>query len=140
MNQISQNNLHEVYSSRKITKGGDAMYMRLINGRWFSNIRDKKNPKNKIQVSLDAYKHEKIKAIRNLGVVFDDIKKGINPTSARKNIHKLELPGKVAERTEAALRKHIYPFFGAYKPREIDKAKIEKYIEHRFGFNADGEL
>lgn len=140
MNQTSQNNLHGVYSSRKRTKGKDSMYMRLINGRWFSNLRDKKNPKKKIQVSLDAYKNEKFKATKNLGVILADIEKGINPTSARKNIHKLELPGRVTERTESALRKHIYPFFGAYKPGEIDKNKIEKYIEHRFGLNADGEL
>jgi integrase len=140
MNQTFQNNLHGVYSSRNRTKGGDAMYMRLINGRWYSNIRDKKNPKKKIQVSLDAYENETRKATKNLGVVLSDIEKGINPTSARKNIHKLELSGKVTERTKSALRKHIYPFFGAYKPREIDKSKIEIYIKHRFGLNADGEL
>jgi integrase len=140
MNQSSQNNLHGVYSSRKETKEGEAMYMRVINGRWYSNVRDKKNPKKKIQVSLDAYKNETFKAAKNLGVVLADIEKGINPTSARKNIHKLKLPGKLTERTESALRNHIYPFFGGYKPGDIDKNKIEKYIEHRFGLNADGEL
>ena len=116
------------------------MYMRKINGRWYSNIRDKKNPKNIIQVSLDAYANETRKATVNLGKVLADIEKGINPMSASANIRKLKIEGRVSERTESALRKNIIPFFGEYKPRDVDRKLIEKYIESRFGLNADGEL
>jgi integrase len=116
------------------------MYMRLINGRWYSQIRDPKNWKKMIQVSLDAYANETRKASINLGKVIADIENGINPTSARKNIKKIILPGTQTERVAKILSKHIYPFFGNHKPRDIDEKAIADYIESRYGRNQGGEL
>ncbi len=116
------------------------MYMRVINGRWFTNIRDKRNPGKLIQVSLDAYKDETRKATVNLGKVLADIQNGINPTSARKKISRLKLAGKTNGRTDQLLRKHILPFFGELKPRELDETVMGKYIESRFGLTEGGEL
>lgn len=116
------------------------MYMRLINGRWFSNIRDKKNWKKKIVVSLDAYEQETRKATVNLGKILADIENGISPTSARKKIISLEIKGRMTKRMAQALRTHVYPYFGSYRPGEIDEEIIAKYIEHRFGLSIDGQL
>ena len=79
-------------------------------------------------VSLDAYANEKRKATVNLGKVLADIERGIDPTSARKNVDKLVLVGRVTERARGILNTHIYPFFEKYKPKEVDKILIEKYI------------
>jgi len=116
------------------------VYMRLINGRWYTNIRDKKNWKKKIVVSLDAYEQETRKATVNLGKILADIENGINPASTRKRIISLEIKGRMTKRMDQALRTHVYPYFGSYRPGEIDEEIIAKYIEHRFGLSIDGEL
>ena len=36
--------------------------------------------------------------------------------------------------------KHIDPFFGEYIPNDITQEIIEKYIEHKWGLNAEGNL
>ena len=112
--------------SSKEKHGGMPMYMRLIKGRWYSNIRDPKNWRKKIAVSLDAYEHETRKATLNLGRIVADLEKGINPTSARQNMGRLKLSGRITERTSQILDKHIYPYFGGYNPREILRALLEK--------------
>jgi len=116
------------------------VYMRLINGRWFSNIRSRKNPKTIIQISLDAYEKETRKATVNLGKILADLENGISPTSARKKINQLQIKGRMTKRMEQALRVHVYPYFGEYRPGEIDEEVIAKYIESRFGLSGDGEL
>jgi integrase len=138
MTVLNQNS-NMVLSLKVNAQGEMPMYMKLINGRWYSNIWNPKNPKKRIQVSLDAYKHEKRKASVNLGAVIADIQKGINPTSARQKINKLVIEGKVTQRTKDAL-KHIDSFFGEYKPRDVDEKLIGKYIESRFGLSGEGEL
>jgi integrase len=116
------------------------MYMRIIDGKWYANIRNPKNWKKKVTVSLNAYAHETRKATTNLGKVLADLERGIDPTSARKNIRKLVVTGRITERTKQGLETHIYPFFGNYKPREVDRKMIQKYIEHRYGLTQEGEL
>ncbi len=116
------------------------MSSRIINGRWFSNIYDPENPKVKIVVSLDAYAAEKRKAQINLGAVLRDMENGIRPTSAKSRISKLKIEGRVSERTAQILRTHIFPFFGNYKPKEINDELVKGYIEFRFGRDAKGEL
>ena len=116
------------------------MSSRIINGRWFSNIYDPKNPKVKIVVSLDAYAPEKRKAQINLGKVLQEWEKGIRPLSARATISKLKIAGCITTRSEQILRTHIYPFFGKHKPKEVNHALIQDYLAHRFGRNKQGEL
>jgi len=116
------------------------MSSRIINGRWYSNIYDPKNPKVKIVVSPDAYEGEKRKAQINLGGILKDIENGIRPVSARCVIAKLKIKGAISSRTELNLRLHIYPFFGKYKPKEINDDLIKEYIGCRYGYNDQGEL
>lgn len=116
------------------------MASRIINGRWFSNIYDPDNPKIKIVVSLDAYAPEKRKAQINLGRILQDMENGIRPTSARSKISKLKIVGLLPTRGAQILRTHIYPFFGDYKPREVNRELLESYIEHRFGRDRQGNL
>ena len=121
-------------------KGGMSMLMKLVSGRWYSDIRDPRNWRKKIVVSLNAYQHEVRKATVELGRVLSDIQKGIYPVSAGKTIKTLKLTGVISERARGILNAHIYPFFGGCKPREVDKGLIEKYIEHRYGLSQDGAL
>lgn len=116
------------------------MSSRIINGRWFSNIYDPENPKVKIVVSLDAYANEKRKAQIALGGILKDMENGIRPLSARSRISKLKIEGRVSSRAAQVLRCHLYPFFGKYKPKEVDHGLITDYIEFRFGRNREGEL
>jgi len=116
------------------------MLKKLVAGRWYSNIRDPRNWRKKIVVSLDAYEKEIYKATIELGRVLSDIEKGIYPVSAGKTIKTLKLTGVISERARGILDTHIYPFFGNYKPREVDRRLIEKYIEHRYGLSQDGAL
>jgi len=116
------------------------MLMKLVDGRWYSDIRDPRNWRKKIVVSLDAYEKEKYKATIELGRVLSDVQKGIYPVSAGKTISTLKLSGVITERARGILETHIYPFFGRYKPREVDRKLIEKYIEHRYGLSPDGAL
>jgi len=116
------------------------MSSRIINGRWFSNIYDPKNPKVKIVVSLDAFAPEKRKAQIALGGLLKDMENGIRPLSARSKISKLKIAGRISTRSAQILRSHIYPFFGEYKPKEVDHALIQDYIESRFGRTEQGEL
>mgnify|MGYP003650257719 CR=1 FL=1 len=67
-------------------KGGMPVYMKLVDGRWYANIPDPKRPGRKIQSSLNAYANEKRKAQIELGKVLQDIERGIDPTTARRNM------------------------------------------------------
>jgi len=116
------------------------MSSRIINGRWYSNIYDPQNPGKKIVVSLDAYANEKRKAQIALGGLLKDMENGIRPLSARSRISKLKISGRCSDRTARILSLHIYPFFGKYKPKEVDHGLITDYIEFRFGRSEQGEL
>jgi len=109
------------------------MSKKIINGRWYSNIYDPENPQKKIVVSLDAYAAEKRKADIALGGLLKDIENGIRPVSPRVTISKLRLPYEPKERPKKIFQNHIHPFFGKYKPKEVDSVLIESYIEFRFG-------
>lgn len=126
---------HPLYRGRELP-----MSSRIINGRWFSNIYDPENPKVKIVVSLDAYANEKRKAQIALGGILKDMENGIRPLSAKSRISKLKIEGRVTTRTAQILKTHLYPFFGKYKPKEVDDGLIEKYIASRYGRNAQGDL
>ena len=65
-----------VNSLGKKSEGDMPMYMKLVDGRWYANIRSRKNWKKKVTVSLDAYANEKRKATVNLGKVLADIERG----------------------------------------------------------------
>jgi integrase len=93
-----------------------------------------------IRVSLDAYEHETRKAQINLGKVLQDLERGIDPVSARLRIRKIKIEGKIPGRTKQILKQHIYPFFGDYRPREINKELIEKYMIRRWGKDESGGL
>ena len=111
-------------------------FMKLINGTWFSNIRDKRDWKKIHCVSLGKDKWE---AVKNLGQVQRDLEKGMDPSAGRKQVVRLRI-SKPSTRATQVLRQHIYPFFGKYKPAEITKELIELYVEHRFGLAKDGSL
>lgn len=123
-----------------LQKGGMPLYMKLVSGKWYANIPDPKRPGRKIQSPLDAYEHEKRKAQIELGKVLQDIENGIDPTTARKSIAGLKLKGRVTERTQGILDKHIIPYFGSMKPKEINEGILAGYIESRYGLNQDGML
>ena len=121
-------------------KGGMPVYMKLVDGRWYANIPDPKRPGRKIQSSLNAYANEKRKAQIELGKVLQDIERGIDPTTARRNMAGLKLKGKVSERTQGIYDNHIIPYFGSMKPKDINEEVLEGYIESRHKRNKDGEL
>ena len=131
----------EALSFRKRIKEKNSMpfRMKLVNGRWFSNVRDKRDWGKIHCVSLDAYEHEQEKALIKLGDVLRDILQGVDPVSARKQVSKLKIKTP-SKRAKQVLAQHIYPFFGKYKPREVTKELIESYVEHRFGLSGRGEL
>ena len=116
------------------------MHMRLIKGRWYTNIRNPNDWRKKIEISLDACERETKKAQINLGMILSDLQNSIDPASARQRVDKLVLKGKVTEREEQILRSHIIPFFGEYKPRDVTKEAIESYFESRWDLSSDGEL
>ena len=117
----------------------DAMRMRLQpdpkkrkpgqRSRWFSNLR---HNGEKIQVSLDAYEHETKTAQINLGRLMADLASGVNPANVRKKIKKLKLTGKISSRDRGILEGHIMPFFGEYRPRDLNREIIERYFETRW--------
>jgi len=94
----------------------------------------------KIEISLDAYERETVKAQINLGKILWDLENGMSPGSAHRKIKHLQIKKKLSVRNEQILRKHVYPFFGEYKPRDITHEVIEDYLEHRWGRNEEGEL
>lgn len=93
-----------------------------------------------IEVSLDATEFEKKKALAQLGEILRDLKDGIHPQSIRQRIKFLKIRVPVIERNQQILDKHIYPFFGQYRSRDVDLELISKYIEYRYGLNSQGRL
>ena len=94
-------------------KGGDMpnlMRLRPVKGgkKWYTNFRNSKNYKEKIEVALDAFEHEKHKAAINLGKILQDLDYGVNPISVNKTIGQLpKLP--MDKRNDSAYRTHILP-------------------------------
>jgi|TARA_R110000822_G_C15306585_1_gene492439 integrase len=121
-------------------EGGMPVYMKLVDGRWYANIPDPKRPGRKIQSSLNAYANEKRKASVELGKVLQDIDRGIDPTTARKNMAGLKLKGKVSDRAQGIYDTHIIPYFGSMKPKDINEDVLAGYVESRYGLNNEGEL
>ncbi len=93
-----------------------------------------------IEVPLDATEFEKKKAAAQLGEILKDLKDGIHPQSIRQRIKNLKIKKKVIQRNQEILDKHIYPFFGLYRPRDIDLDLISTYIGYRYGLNDQGKL
>jgi integrase len=131
---------NNMVTSQEISNGGEAMNMRLRKGRWYSLLRHPNNWKKLVEVSLDAYEQEKRKAIINLGKLLQDLERGIDPISSRLRVEKIKIEGPISDRIKGSLKHHIYPFFGEYKPREITKEVIEKYMVHRWGRDDNGGL
>lgn len=131
---------NNMVTSQGISNGGETMKMRLRKGRWYSLFRHPNNWKKLVEVSLDAYENETRKAIINLGKVLQDLERGIDPVSSRLRLGKIKIEGPISERMEVSLRQHIYPFFGEYKPREVTKEAIEKYMVYRWGRDENGGL
>jgi len=127
-----------VHSCKISQEGAMPLHMKLVKGRWYSNVRPKDNWKKVVCVSLDAYEHQTHRALIALGSVLTDIKNGIDPVSARKRVGSIKLKN-LSERSEQIIRTHLKPFFGEYKPSEVDRQLIENYIEHRWG-RVDGQL
>jgi integrase len=113
------------------------MKMRVKNGKWYSAFRHKGKW---IGVSLNAYKHEQFKALQNLCDLHHDLKNGLQPNGMRKKIKFLNPIIPFNEFIQQLRDKHIDPFFGEYIPNDITQEIIEKYIEHKWGLNAEGNL
>jgi len=144
MNQVNNSNLM-IYSSKYLSMEIYAM-MRLRP--------KKKGPQGKprkywskfrwdgesIEVPLNANEFEKKKAAAQLGEILKDLKDGIHPQSIRQRIKNLKIKKKVIQRNQEILDTHIYPFFGLYRPRDIDLDIISSYIEYRYGLCDNGKL
>jgi len=105
--------------------------------RYYSNFRW---DGEKIQVPLDATEFEKKKAAAQLGEILKDLKDGIHPQSIRQRIKNLKIKVTVIQRNQEILDTHLYPFFGLFRPRDVDIELMAKYIEHRYGLNDLGKL
>ena len=132
--------MNNMVTSQQLNNGDEAMNMRLRKGRWYSLLRHPNNWKKLVEVSLDAYEQEKRKAIINLGKLLQDLERGIDTVSSRLRLGKVKIDGPISDRVRVSLESHIYPFFGDYKPREITKEDIEKYMVHRWGRDENGGL
>ena len=117
------------------------MRLRPVKGgkKWYTNFRNSKNYKEKIEVALDAFEHEKHKAAINLGKILQDLDYGVNPNSVNKTIGQLPKPP-MDKRNDSAYRTHILPFFGKIYLRDIDEEVIEQYLKYRWGLGGNGEF
>jgi len=93
-----------------------------------------------IEVSLNATEFEKAKAIAQFGEILKDLKDGIHPQSIRQRIKNLKIKKKVIQRNQEILDTHLYPFFGLFRPRDVDLDLMSSYIEYRYGLNDLGKL
>ena len=93
-----------------------------------------------IEVPLNATEFEKKKAIAQMGEILIDLRNGIHPQSIRQRIKNLKIKVPIIQRNQEILDKHIYPFFGLFRPRDVDLDLISNYIEYRYGFRDDGKL
>ncbi len=117
-------------------------YIKKQHGCLYFRKRRKDDPAKFHFCSLGLYDKPKNRslAIQKVGVILANLEKGIEPISARTTINKLRLQGKVSEERESMLANHIYPYFGKFRPSEINESIMTGYIESRYGRNADGEL
>jgi len=107
-------------------------------GEWYHLVgRDPRNWRNHLSIALET-KNE-LEALVKAGEIAANMKRGIEPKVATTKIKLLTLPG-LGERDQGILEKHIYPFFGNYKPVEIEKELIEAYIVHRWGRSGEGRI
>jgi len=93
-----------------------------------------------IEVPLNATEFEKKKAAAQLGEILKDLKDGIHPQSIRQRIKNLRIKKKIIQRNQEILDNHLYPFFGLFRPRDVDIDLIAEYIEYRYGLNDQGKL
>lgn len=63
---------------------------------------------------------------------------GIDPNSARMMIREIPVPV-MAERYSQTVTKHLVPFFGTYRVKDIDEAALTAYCVHRWGQTEDGK-
>ena len=105
--------------------------------RYHSNFR---HEGKKIQIPLNATEFEQKKAVARLGEIFKDLENGIHPQSIRQRIKNLKIKKKVIQRNQEILDTHLYPFFGLFRPRDVDLDLISAYIEYRSGLNDQGKL
>ena len=110
---------------------------RFKNRRWFSHLFFKHKY---VGVSLNANEREVRQADYNLGMLLQDLQLGKTPNGTRKKIRLLK-PLKPFDSDALGSRKnYIDPFFGEYTPNELTLGLMEKYLEHRWGKNKDGNL
>jgi len=115
-----------------------AMYLKEVKGRLFFYKR--KPSGGWYCIPLGLYKNQKIQAVQKVGAILAVLEKGLEPISPKTKIKNLSLEGKITARVQQILDQHIYPFFGEFKPHEVDEAKISDYIVSRFGLDSDNEL
>ncbi len=117
-------------------------YIKRQHGRLYFRKRREDDSSKFHFCSLDLYDKPKNvgKAIQKVGVILANLEKGIEPISARTTINKLRLTGSVSLDRLSVIENHIYPYFGKFKPAEINPAIIEDYVEDLFGRNAEGKL
>jgi hypothetical protein len=110
--------------------------------RYYTALRHKNFPGELIEVPLNAVEGDLKTAHINLGDILKDLDDGIHPGKARQKIKNIKKPESYApkSRSEGIYRKHIIPFFGELKPREVDKEVCERYLQHRWGLNEDDGL
>jgi len=129
-------------------QGACPMCLKIINDRlyFFKWKPGKRKPGKKVtkddfwQIPLGLFKNEKVKGLQAVGAILKDLEEGKEPCSPKTIVKNLVLKGRVTERAQQVLDTHIIPFFGEFKPHEIDEKVLSSYIEFRFGLDSDGSL
>ncbi len=100
-------------------------YIKKQHGRLYFRKRRNDDPSQFHFCSLDLYDKPKNRgiAIQKVGVILANLEKGIEPISARTTIDKLRLAGSVSLDRLSVIDNHIYPYFGKFKPAEINPTR-----------------
>ena len=114
----------------KITKRKGSPYYYIIG-------RDPRNWRDSLCISLKTT--DVMEAHIIAGEIAANMARGIEPRVGITKIKKLELPN-LKERDQGILDKYIHPFFGEYRPIDVDRELIESYMVSRWGRNNAGEL
>jgi integrase len=110
--------------------------------KWYSNFRWKyegEKKKIKIQVSLDSYEPQVMRAIENLGIVYGKLRQGVRLATLNRKIADLATEDQFTK-DQLPKWKHIRAFFGDYRVSDLTPEIMGEYMEDRWGLNEDDEL
>jgi len=114
--------------------------MRLKKGRWYAAFSYEGKWRGQ---TLDAYKHEKRKAIINLGKLFEKLERGECPTDLKRKVKDTwqayeEWAGTEGEKSKSAIKEslgrfnnRIMPVFGDLSIGEVTQALLKQYKADR---------